>query len=154
MEQQEAALGMGTTLVGALLTPTALLTFNIGDSRCYLFSTGRLIQLSHDDVADEGVDHSGHRRSHAITQALGGSSFPTAVEPHVNVDAPLGADETLLLCSDGLTDMVEDNEIGHALSVAPDHVRAVRDLVAKVFAPGGGTMSLCSSQERSIARTQ
>jgi protein phosphatase len=46
MEQQEAASGMGTTLVGALLTPTALLTFNVGDSRCYLFSAGRLIQLS------------------------------------------------------------------------------------------------------------
>ena len=136
MEQQEATLGMGTTLVGAFLTPTALLTFNVGDSRCYLFSTGRLIQLSHDDVADEGIDHSGHRRSHTITQALGGSSFPIAVEPHINVDAPLGVEEVLLLCSDGLTDMVDDNEIGHALSVANDPIRAVRDLVAKVFAVG------------------
>ena len=142
MEQQEAALGMGTTLVGALLTPTALLTFNVGDSRCYLFSTGRLIQLSHDDVADEGVDHSGHRRSHAITQALGGSSFPIAVEPHINVDAPLGADETLLLCSDGLTDMVEDNEIGHALSVAPDPFERCAISRPRFSAPGRGTMSL------------
>jgi protein phosphatase len=95
---------MGTTLVGAFVTPKALLTFNIGDSRCYLFSASQLIQLSHDDVADERINHSGQRRSHAITQALGGSSFPIAVEPHINVDAPLGADETLLLCSDGLTD--------------------------------------------------
>ena len=52
MQQHEAALGMGTTLVGAFLTP-GLLTFNVGDSRCYLFSAGRLIQLSQDDVAEE-----------------------------------------------------------------------------------------------------
>ncbi|EAQ37510.1 Protein phosphatase 2C-like [Nitrobacter sp. Nb-311A] len=136
MEQQEAALGMGTTLVGAFLTPTALLTFNVGDSRSYLFSAGRLIQLSHDDVADDGINRSGNRRSHAITQALGGSSFPVAIEPHTKIDAPHGTDETLLLCSDGLTDMVDDRDIRHALSVANDPIRAVRDLVAKVFAVG------------------
>jgi protein phosphatase len=136
MEQQEAALGMGTTLVGAFLTPTALLTFNVGDSRCYRFSAGRLIQLSHDDVADEGNYHSGHRRSHAISQALGGSSFPVAVAPHINVDAPLRAEETLLLCSDGLTDMVDDNEIGHALNSANEPLRSVRDLAGKAFSAG------------------
>lgn len=136
MEQQEAALGMGTTLVGAFLTPTALLTFNVGDSRSYLFSASRLIQLSHDDVADEGIDHSGHRRSHTITQALGGSSFPVAIEPHINVDAPLKSEEVLLLCSDGLTDMVPDHGISLALSATTDPVRAVRDLVGKAFNAG------------------
>lgn len=136
MEQQETALGMGTTLVGAFLTPTALLTFNLGDSRCYLFSAGRLIQLSHDDVADEGTSRSGRSRSHAITQALGGSSFPIAVEPHINVDAPLGIDETLLLCSDGLTDMVDDQGIAHTLDAVTDPIRAVRDLVGKAFSAG------------------
>src|SRR5258706_4366441 len=80
MQQYEAALGMGTTLVGAFLTQAALLTFNVGDSRCYLLSSNQLIQLSHDDVADEGSNRSGHRRSHAITQALGGSSFAVAIE--------------------------------------------------------------------------
>jgi protein phosphatase len=142
VEQQEAALGMGATLVGAFLTPTALLTFNVGDSRCYLFSAGRLIQLSHDDVADEGSHYSGHRRSHAITQALGGSSFPVAVEPHVNVDAPLGADETLLLCSDGLTDMVDDDGIARTLGAAndPNQLRAIS--LEKLSAPGRRTTSL------------
>jgi len=136
MQQHEAALGMGTTLVGAFLTPTALLTFNVGDSRSYLFSSNQLIQLSHDDVADEGNNRSGHRRSHAITQALGGSSFPIAVEPHINVDAPLKPEETLLLCSDGLTDMVDDHGIAHALSTANDPIRAVRDLAGKAFNAG------------------
>src|SRR5258708_33555915 len=137
MHQSEAAVGMGSTLVGAFLTPTALHTFNVGDSRCYLFSAGRLIQLSHDDVADEGNNRSGHRRSHVITQALGGSPFPIAIEPHINIDAPLGPDETLLLCSDGLSDMVNDHSIAHALSAANDPIRAVRDLAGKAFNAGG-----------------
>jgi serine/threonine protein phosphatase PrpC len=95
-----------------------------------------LIQLSHDDTADEEKTRSGHRRSHAITQALGGSSLPLAVEPHINIDAPLGPDETLLLCTDGLSDMVDDNIIAHALSAASDPIRAVRDLAGKAFAAG------------------
>ena len=136
MQQHEAALGMGTTLVGAVLTPTALLTFNVGDSRCYLFTAGQLIQLSHDDTADEEKTRSGHRRSHAITQALGGSSFPLAVEPHINIDAPLGPEETLLLCTDGLSDMVDDDGIAYALSADNDPIRAVRDLAGKAFAAG------------------
>jgi protein phosphatase len=135
MERQEAALGMGTTLVGAFLTPTALLTFNVGDSRSYLFSASRLIQLSHDDVA-EGINPSGHRRSHAITQALGGFSVPVAIEPHINVDTPVRADETLLLCSDGLTDMVDDDGIARTLGAANDPNRAARDLAGKAFNTG------------------
>ena len=65
--------------------------------------------LSHDDVANEATNRSGRRSSHAITQSLGGSSFPIAVETHINVDAPLKPDEALLLCSDGLTDLVSDD---------------------------------------------
>ena len=52
------------------LTPAALLTFNVGDSRSYLFGIGRLIRLSHGDIADEEKTRSGHRRSHVVTQAL------------------------------------------------------------------------------------
>lgn len=136
MQQHEAALGMGATLAGAILSPTALLTFNVGDSRCYLFSAGRLIQFSHDDIADGGTTRSGHRRSHAITQALGGSSFPIAVEPHINIDAPLGSQEAVLLCTDGLTDMVSDDRIALALSVSDDPAQAVRDLAGKALAAG------------------
>lgn len=136
MERDERASGMGTTLVGAFLTPTALLTFNVGDSRSYLFSVGRLIQLSDDDVADEGLNRSGHRRSHVITQALGGSSFPVDIEPHINVDAPLKSEEVLLLCSDGLTDLVDDDGIARTLGAINDPNRVVRDLVGKAFNAG------------------
>jgi PPM family protein phosphatase len=136
MQQHEAALGMGTTLVGAFLTPAALVTFNVGDSRCYLFSAGQLVQLSHDDVAGEEKTRSGHRRSHAITQALGGSSFPVAIEPHISADSPLAPGETLLLCSDGLTDMVAGQIISETLRSGKDPSRSVRKLAARAFSAG------------------
>ena len=84
MHEHPEALGMGTTLVGAVLTANQLITFNVGDSRCYLFSAGQLVQLSHDDVPEGESNHFGPRRSHALTQALGGSSFPVAIEPHIS----------------------------------------------------------------------
>lgn len=136
MSQHHSALGMGTTLVGAVLTATALISFNVGDSRCYLQSSGRLIQLSHDDITIKDKPYSGHRRSHAVTQSLGGSSFPIAVEPHINVDAPLKPDEALLLCSDGLSDLVSDGDINRVLTGTADPALATRRLAAVAFRHG------------------
>lgn len=137
MQQHEGAHGMGTTLAGAFLSSTALLSFNVGDSRCYLHSNGKLIQLSQDDVTDTGKPRSGRRRSHAITQSLGGSSFPLAVEAHINVDAPLQPGEALLVCSDGLTDLVSNGDISSALTGTIDPALATRRLAALAFRHGG-----------------
>lgn len=136
MREHEEAIGMGTTLVGAALTADRMVTFNVGDSRCYLLSGGQLVQLSHDDVPEGANNHFGPRQSHALTQALGGSSFPLAIEPHVSVDAPLAPGETLLLCSDGLTDMVANQVIGDSLRDTKTPLQSVRKLVAKAFAAG------------------
>ena len=109
------ATGMGTTVVGAALTPTGLLIFNVGDSRAYLHEPGRLMQLSHDDVPPKAVGASHRRASHAITQSLGGTNVRTAITPHIISFPPLAAGETILLCSDGLTDMLDDDAICEAL---------------------------------------
>ncbi|MEY9242526.1 PP2C family protein-serine/threonine phosphatase [Bradyrhizobium elkanii] len=136
MHQHEDALGMGSTLVGAVLTAERLITFNVGDSRCYLFGAGQLVQLSHDDVPEGENSQFGPRRSHALTQALGGSSFPLAVEPHTSIDAPLAPGETLLLCSDGLTDMVSGQTISDTLRTARDPLQVAKRLAAKAFSAG------------------
>lgn len=137
MQEHEEALGMGSTLVGAVLTASQLLTFNIGDSRCYLLSGDQLVQLSQDDAPEGESSHFGPRRTHALTQALGGSSFPMAVEPHISVDPPLSPGETLLLCSDGISDMVPHQAISSILGAAHDPLRAARRLAAKAFSAGG-----------------
>lgn len=136
MQQHEEARGMGSTLVGAILTADQMVTFNVGDSRCYLFSGGQLVQLSHDDVPEGENGHFGPRRSHALTQALGGSSFPLAVEPHTSIDAPLAPGETLLLCSDGLTDMVSRQTISDTLRTAKGPLQIAKRLAAKAFSAG------------------
>lgn len=137
MHEQEERLGMGSTLVGAVLNADQLVTFNVGDSRTYLFSSGQLIQLSRDDVPEEDKYRVGHRRSHALTQALGGSSLPVAIEPHVTVEAPLASGETLLLCSDGLTDMVGHHAMESILRGARTPLMSVRRFVAEAFRAGG-----------------
>jgi len=136
MQQHEEANGMGTTLVGTVLKDDRLITFNVGDSRCYLFCAGQLIQVSHDDVPEQVNDDTSPRRSHALTQALGGSSLPLAIAPHICVEAPLASGETLLLCSDGLTDMVDNQTISEVLRSAGTPVQSVRKLVAKAFSAG------------------
>ena len=136
MHEHEEAFGMGTTLVGAMLVTDRLITFNVGDSRSYLFSACQLVQLSQDDVPEDGNDPFGGRRSHALTQALGGTFFPIAVEPHITIDAPLTAGESLLLCSDGLTDMVPDQAISEALRTGKDPAQSARKLAAKAFSAG------------------
>ena len=137
MPEQPENSGMGTTLVGVSLTTDALVMFNVGDSRCYRFGSSGFSQLSHDDVSSTTKDTSGHRRSHAITQCLGGSPFFIPVEPHVRADVPLTDDETILLCSDGLTDMVQDPTIASIMANAGDCTQAVRNLAAAALQAGG-----------------
>lgn len=153
MSEHEEAIGMGTTLVGAALTPDRVVTFNVGDSRCYVFSGGQLVQLSNDDVPTGADDRLGPRRSHALTQAIGGTSFPVPVEPHVSVDPPLAPGETLLLCSDGLTDMVVNQVIGDSLRDTKTPLQSVRKLVAKAFAAGARDNISLIVARRSDARS-
>jgi serine/threonine protein phosphatase PrpC len=99
--------GMGTTVVGARLFADHALIFNVGDSRAYGRGPDRLVQISHDD----SLGHHGTRdriRGHTLLQSLGGTIRRGGLQPHVlRTPLPVG----LLLCSDGLTDMLSDEEI-------------------------------------------
>ncbi|MEH2539169.1 PP2C family protein-serine/threonine phosphatase [Bradyrhizobium sp. AZCC 1699] len=132
MQDQRESVGMGATLVGAILSPNTVLAFNVGDSRSYHFGAGQLTQLSFDDVPED----EGPLRSHAITQALGGASFPVSIDPHVSLHPSLAVGESLLLCSDGLTDMLSNQIIYRILNTAEDPLRAVRKLAATAFRVG------------------
>ena len=99
---------MGTTVVGACLHADCVWIFNVGDSRAYRDGAGGLSQLSRDDSV--GRSSRGHRSGHALVQSLGGTVRRRGLHPHV-VRVPLSYDTRLLLCSDGLTDMLSDEEI-------------------------------------------
>jgi serine/threonine protein phosphatase PrpC len=125
--------GMGTTVVGAVFPGNELIVFNVGDSRAYAFRQGQLAQLSHDDTLNirRGKLRS---RSHALTQSLGGSTKPQSLLPHLR-HTVFEDKDILLLCSDGLTDMIEEDEISEILVRHPDN--PAEQLVAAALDAGG-----------------
>lgn len=113
---EEDCKGMGTTLVCAAVTPERLMVANVGDSRAYLISDGKGEQLTVDhsfveDLVREGhIDRTEartHPRRNEITRALGTDGM---MQEDLFVYNYRPGD-ILLLCSDGLTKMVEDEEI-------------------------------------------
>jgi serine/threonine protein phosphatase PrpC len=118
MVQDPACAGMGTTVVGLVLGARAI-RFNVGDSRLYRIEAGGLSQLSIDDTPPGP-------RSGLITQTLGGVLPPAPVRPHVG-EEPLPLPARFLLCSDGLTDMLDDDDIADCLALGD------ADAVAQLF---------------------
>jgi PPM family protein phosphatase len=136
----------GTTAVAAMLVqrdagPEWLLT-NLGDSRIYRFTDGALHRVSVDhslvqELVDAGTiteeDALVHPERHVITRALGG---PETVDPDVFV-LPLAEAERVLLCSDGITGMINDAEIAEVLAAHTDPRDAAEQVVAVAVAAGG-----------------
>ncbi len=136
----------GTTAVVALLIeqerePKWLLA-NLGDSRAYRFTDGALEQISVDhsvvqEMIEAGVltprDAAVHPERHIITRALGGGG---SVEADYFV-LPLSGAERLLLCSDGINGMIDDDRIAEILAGSEDPRDAADQLVAAAVAAGG-----------------
>jgi serine/threonine protein phosphatase PrpC len=99
--------GMGTTAAGVVITDQGVAVFNIGDSRVYVVDDGGLVQLTTDDNEPPLPSQ---RRSSVVTQVLGGNANATPVEPHIS-SRPLPDSARYLVCSDGLTDAVNDTTI-------------------------------------------
>ena len=119
--------GMGTTVAGILAMADRIAWFNVGDSRVYSVRPEFLRQLSMDDVP------AGAAGSGRITQALGGANSFLEVAPHVGGEATR-AGRRYLLCSDGLTDMLELATIESVLS--NDDGALVEELLERTLAAG------------------
>jgi PPM family protein phosphatase len=136
-------LGMGTTLTMAFAADRRLFVAHVGDSRCYLFSGGELHALTQDHsiVAEmvrrgaltlEGASR--HPYRHVITNVLGGHQPGVRVEMH---KLGLEAADVVVLCSDGLTEMVADARIAAILHEEPEPQRVCERLVAEANERGG-----------------
>jgi len=135
--------GMGTTLTLAFAVNWRLFVAHAGDSRCYLHSGDKLQQLTQDHtVTAEMVRHgilpaesqAGHPYRHVVTNLLGGTETGVRVELH-SLDLHDG--DVILLCSDGLTEMVSDERIAAILQEERDPCRACQRLVAEANTSGG-----------------
>jgi protein phosphatase len=110
--------GMGSTATVALFKDDLLYIGNVGDSRAYLFSDGKLFRLTKDDSYVQGLIDNGtitedeaevHPHRNRILQALGSK---TQIKPRIpNKPFKLKKGDVLMLCSDGLTSMVQDELI-------------------------------------------
>lgn len=134
MERTPAWYGMGTTVAGAFVHADGILAFNLGDSRVYRVRAGKLEQLSTDDSMQTGAGFFGTKTMRVLSQCLGG--FPTGeeIQPHV-IKLPLEVGTELLVCSDGLHDMLDDSQIEACL--APDLGDSVRSLFEAAMREGG-----------------
>lgn len=132
--------GMGTTVVAAVVTEGTAILVNVGDSRGYLL--GDTIEQVTDDhnVAAELVaagelsetEAADHPQRHVLTQVLGtdGAVSPDRFEREVD-------DQTLLLCSDGLTEEVSEDTIHATVTEADSLANAAERLVDRANENGG-----------------
>src|SRR3954454_4724966 len=144
--------GMGTTLTALALVDEdgeeRLAVVNVGDSRAYLLQHGELEQLTEDHSLVEQLVREGqltpeeaqvHPQRSIITRALG-------LDPEVEVDSweltPYKGDR-ILLCSDGLTNEVSDDEIASTLRSVSDPEEAARQLVNEARDHGGSDNITC-----------
>jgi protein phosphatase len=135
--------GMGTTLTVAYSLGLDLFIAHVGDSRAYLFDKGALRQLTRDhthvqQLVDAGMltpdEAAHHRLRNVLTNVLGGADRSVEVELH---RLRLAGGDRLLLCSDGLTGAVKDEEIAGILAGSATASEACRRLVDRALERGG-----------------
>ena len=141
--RDETLAGMGTTLTVAGMLGTDLVLGHVGDSRAYLLRENTFKQLTTDHtlaqlLIDAGVASSGDPASrsmrHVLTAAIG--SLDERIEPQVQ-RLRLMPNDQLLLCTDGLTEMVEDELIADVLRDAASAKSACQTLIDLALSAGG-----------------
>jgi protein phosphatase len=138
-EAEPACAGMGTTLTGAYTVGPEAFVAHVGDSRAYLFHDGKLTQLTHDDTLaqhflDQGLPVASRSWYHVLTNFLGGTEKEIRVEFH---HFRLADGDQLLLCTDGLTDLVRNEEVAGILGRRTHPQQAAQALVDLALERGG-----------------
>jgi protein phosphatase len=149
---------MASTLVLCALRFDSAVVSHVGDSRCYLFRSGKLASLTHDHtMADEQVrlgilskaDAAAGVNRHILTRCLGGEMFVAADTITVNIIPG----DVLMLCSDGLHGYVPDPAMEWMLNSVPDLHETAETLIAAANAAGGhDNVSVQLIRVRSVER--
>jgi PPM family protein phosphatase len=136
--------GMGTTTIAAMVDGQEVVLAHVGDSRAYMLRDDGLYQLTkdhtyieflkeHRQITEEEAQN--HPQRHMILRAVG-----TSEEVEIDLIHTLwGREDILLLCSDGLTAMVSDREIGLVLCSTPLSLQQKADQLLERALDAGGT---------------
>ena len=140
--QEAGRHGMGTTLTAAILQGERLALAQVGDSRAYLLHQGNLQQLTRDHSLMAEMIEAGelteeearvHPQRSVITRALG--SDPDMLPDLYELNVAAG--DRLLLCSDGLTSMIDDDEVERIMLRNRDPQHCANVLVNEAISAGG-----------------
>jgi len=135
--------GLGTTITALALLPPYAVLAHVGDSRAYLLRNGQLRQLTRDHtmaqhMVDAGLidpaDVASHPARSVLTRAAGHGGGLLTVDVH---RLHLAHGDQVLLCSDGLTAMLGDDDIARVLADAPASATACKTLVSMALDRGG-----------------
>lgn len=141
-QEREELSGMGTTFVCAVIVENRLYVSNIGDSRLYILDKDNIRQITLDHSLVEELIRTGqlnplkvrnHPEKNIITRALGVNE--EAVPDFFELE--LHMDERILMCSDGLSNMVEDDELLNIIMEAEKPKAAVERLIDRANYYGG-----------------
>jgi protein phosphatase len=132
-QENDAYTGMGTTVVSAYFSPNNQRVYiaHVGDSRCYRLRATKLIQLTTDHTL--GAAGIQGKSAAVLSRAVG---IEENVEVDVSMESPLPGD-IYLLCSDGLSRMVKNEEIQATLESVKDLEEATKILIDKANQGGG-----------------
>jgi len=143
-QQNDDLQGMGTTVIAAIVDEREVVLAHVGDSRAYMLHKGGLYQLTEDHSYVNILRRSGqitdeeartHHLKNLIVRAVG-----TNEEVEVDlINTPWSGEDVLLICSDGLTSMVEDRQIGIVLSSTSMTLDEKADKLIELALEAGGT---------------
>ena len=134
------AAGMGTTLTICYTVGAAAFIGHVGDSRAYLHRRGAVHQVTRDHTLAQELVDAGLPKSetaefgHILTNVLGGPGGHSTTDVH---HFTLENGDSLLLCTDGLTDLVTDEEIARTLDSGGDAQSLCEALVGLALERGG-----------------
>ena len=142
-QSQPQYAGMGTTLVTCLFYDNRVLVAHLGDSRLYLLRDARFRQVTRDhSLLQEQIDSGlltpdqakNAQHKNLVTRALG---IDPSVEPEIH-EYPVRPGDIYLLCSDGLCDMVEDEDIGMTLTALGGNLKMAAQHLVQMANDNGG----------------
>jgi len=134
--------GMGTTIVAATIIEDKVCVANVGDSRLYIVSPGTIRQITKDHSLVEEMVRIGeidpsqartHEKKNVITRAVG-----AAEDCKVDFfEVQLQEEECILMCSDGLTNMLDDEQIRNIINSQRDVIEGTQKLIDAANNSGG-----------------
>ena len=132
VDAEEERAGMATTLTAVVCDGSRIVLGHLGDSRAYRYRDGELLQVSHDHTYVQHLLDTGqlspdqaprHPWRNVVMRSLDGGPETGMGDPDL-VDLEVVAGDRLLLCTDGLTDLVDDERIAELMRLADPHSAA------------------------------